>query len=85
MASLHRECQIPPKGEDAEEDEVVGDSAGENVALAEDDLAQKVLRTLQSEDEMEEIAVEMHEGGDPTAAEAGSRRGGDMQARQRRT
>eukprot|EP00439_Symbiodinium_sp_Y106_P039656 s1759_g4.t2 len=62
MASLHREWQIPPKGEDAEEDEVVGDSAGENVALAEDDLAQKVLRTLQSEDEMEEIAVEMHEG-----------------------
>ena len=45
MASLHREWQIPPKGEDAEEDEVVGDSAGENVALAEDDLVQKVLRT----------------------------------------
>eukprot|EP00439_Symbiodinium_sp_Y106_P069512 s1754_g11.t5 len=61
MASLHREWQIPPKGEDAEEDEVVGDSAGENVAQAEDDLAQKVLRALQSEDEMEEIAVEMYE------------------------
>ena len=85
MASLHREWQIPPKGEDAEEDEVVGDSAGENVAQAEDDLAQKVLRALQSEDEMEEIAVEMYEGGDSTAAEAGSRRGGDIQARQRRT
>ena len=59
MASLHKEWKIPPIGEDTEGDEVVEDNA-ENVALADDELVQKVLRTLQSEDEMEEIAVETH-------------------------
>ena len=84
MASLQQEWHLPQTGEDEKKNQGP-DSTGESNTTTEDGLVQKVLRSLQTEDEMEEIVVEQLEEGNPSAAEAGARRGGDIQDKQRRT
>ena len=80
--SLTKEWNIPVDGEDNTatlEDQHPLEAEG----TSDDDLVKKVLRNLRGDSDMEEIAVENYQMGDPVAEPAGTRRGGDIKAKQR--